>query len=301
MSVSQYQSQVNSLDKEISQLEIKRARKDEECAKIENKILTIEKSITKSTSLSTIKTKTNEIGRLKNDLVKKRKESSDLGNKIADKRKKRQSSYLNLQKAEKEESKKKEQEVKKRYKIVQTDYEKRIQELEDQLLSDQITKLSNGENRIEAEEYDVFISHASEDKESFVDEFVEELNKLDIKVWYDKTNMRWGNSLRAHIDSGLAKSTYGIVVISKDYIAPHKYWTKAELDGLFDKESIYGERILPIWHNITKKEVSEYSPLLASKLAMSTALYTPEEIAKELKNLLLQAEEENHGQTENAQ
>jgi hypothetical protein len=51
-------------------------------------------------------------------------------------------------------------------------------------------------------------------------------------------------------------------------------------------ESINGKTLLPIWHNLTKKEIMMYSPIIASKLAMTTANMTPQEIAQELKNLL---------------
>jgi hypothetical protein len=40
--------------------------------------------------------------------------------------------------------------------------------------------------------------------------------------------------------------------------------------------------LLPVWHNLTKKEVMAYSPIIAGKLAMNTASMTPAEIAAEL-------------------
>ena len=119
---------------------------------------------------------------------------------------------------------------------------------------------------------------------------------MDIKVWYDKQRIKWGDSMRARIDDGLKKSKFGIVVISPDYIADEKYWTKAELDGLFQLESVNGKMLLPIWHNITKQQVMNYSPIIASKLAMTTASMTAEEIAKEMQSLLSEeAEEEIDG------
>jgi hypothetical protein len=132
------------------------------------------------------------------------------------------------------------------------------------------------------EEYDVFISHASEDKESFADELCQELQNIGFKVWYDALRIEWGDSLRSKIDNGLAKSRFGIVVISPNYIADGKYWTKAELDALFQLESINGKTILPIWHNISEKQVQNFSPILAGKLALSTAIMTPAEIANAL-------------------
>lgn len=135
-------------------------------------------------------------------------------------------------------------------------------------------------------EYDVFVSHAWEDKEDFVEEFVQELRKLEIKVWYDTSRIKWGDSMRAKIDDGLRKSRFGVAVLSPNYIADGKYWTKAELDGLFQLESINGKTLLPIWHKLTKKEVMDYSPIIASKLAMNTASMTAKEIAENLLELL---------------
>ena len=44
--------------------------------------------------------------------------------------------------------------------------------------------------------------------------------------------------------------------------------------------------MLPIWHNITKRELIDYSPLLADKLARSTTDFTVEEIADEITDLI---------------
>ena len=134
------------------------------------------------------------------------------------------------------------------------------------------------------EEFDVFLSHATEDKESFADELFEELQKVGVKVWYDSINIRWGDSLRSTIDNGLKKSKYGIVIITTNYI--NKGWTQYELDGLFQIEMTNGKTILPIWHNITKKDVQAFSPSLASRAALNTAMLTPEEIALELLKFL---------------
>ena len=92
--------------------------------------------------------------------------------------------------------------------------------------------------------------------------------------------------MRAKIDEGLKKSKFGVAVLSPNYIAEGKYWTKAELDGLFQLESVNGKTLLPIWHKLTKKEVMEYSPVIASKLAMNTAPMTAKEIAENLLELI---------------
>lgn len=58
------------------------------------------------------------------------------------------------------------------------------------------------------------------------------------------------------------------------------------MDGIVTR-SVSGEQILlPIWHNITKQEVIDFSPSLADKVARSTATHTVKEIAVEITDLL---------------
>ena len=88
--------------------------------------------------------------------------------------------------------------------------------------------------------------------------------------------------MRQKIDEGLSHSKFGIVVLSPSYIAPDKYWTKAELDALFSLESVNGKMLLPIWHHLTKQEVMAFSPIIANRKAMTTATKTAKDIAGEL-------------------
>lgn len=133
-------------------------------------------------------------------------------------------------------------------------------------------------------EYDVFISHASEDKDDIVRPMANALVSEGLTVWYDEFELRIGDSLRRKIDRGLAKSRVGLVVLSHAFIA--KGWTNYELDGIITR-SVDGKQILlPIWHNISKNEVVEYSPSLADKVARSTATHTIEEIAVEIAELI---------------
>lgn len=55
----------------------------------------------------------------------------------------------------------------------------------------------------EDEAYDVFISHASEDKDTIVRSLVAALVGQGLKVWYDEFTLRIGDSLRRKIDKGL--------------------------------------------------------------------------------------------------
>ena len=117
-------------------------------------------------------------------------------------------------------------------------------------------------------EWDVFISHASEDKESIAKPLAESLIKKNIKVWYDEFTLKLGDSLRRTIDKGLTNSKYGAVILSKNFFS--KEWPQKELDALVAKEINGIKVILPIWHHITKEEVLRFSPILADKLSIST-------------------------------
>jgi len=134
------------------------------------------------------------------------------------------------------------------------------------------------------ETHDVFISHASEDKDGFVRPLANALMDEGLNVWFDEMTLRIGDSLRQKIDRGLANSRVGLVVLSPEFI--NKGWTNYELDGIVTR-TVSGEQILlPIWHNITKQQVVDFSPSLADKVARSTATHTIEEIASEIAELI---------------
>lgn len=292
MSVDYYQRIVNGLDKEIADLEKKQASADKKAADEKKKAASV--TISKNASASTIKSKMNQIARYNDASNKATSESADLAKKIADKRKKRNDAYLKLQKEQQNEQKKQDKKIKN----MQKSYERKITDLSSQMMGSfhervvSVTPEINVSNFEEELQYDVFVSHAWEDKEDFVEEFIQELRDLEIRVWYDKSRIKWGDSMRAKIDEGLKKSRFGVAVLSPNYIAEGKYWTKAELDGLFQMESVNGKTLLPIWHKLTKKEVMDYSPIIASKLAMNTASMTAKEIAEKLKELLDENEDE---------
>ena len=132
----------------------------------------------------------------------------------------------------------------------------------------------------EPQSYDVFICHATEDKERVVRPLANRLVVCGLRVWYDEFELRIGDSLRRKIDKGIAQSRFGIVVVSHSFFS--KNWPQYELDGLVTQEMTGGQAILPLWHDITKDEVVQQSPSLADKVARSTADFTIREIADEI-------------------
>ena len=119
--------------------------------------------------------------------------------------------------------------------------------------------------------HDVFISHASEDKDEFVRGLAKSLQANHLDVWYDEFSLRVGDSLRESIDRGLANSHYAIVVLSPHFFA--KRWPQRELNGLVAREMAQDENIvLPIWHNIDRAQIIERSPPLADIVGVTSAM-----------------------------
>jgi hypothetical protein len=93
--------------------------------------------------------------------------------------------------------------------------------------------------------------------------------------------------LRRSIDTGLAGSRFGVVVLSEAFFG--KGYTNYELDGLVTREAASGgsQIILPLWHRVTKDHVLSYSPSLADKLALRTSDHTVAEIADQIADVIV--------------
>jgi len=117
--------------------------------------------------------------------------------------------------------------------------------------------------------WDLFICHASEDKNQVARPLAEALTRKGLRVWYDEFTLTVGDSLNRSIDYGLANSRFGVVILSPSFFG--KEWPRRELDGLTAKEIQFGKTILPVWHNVDRGFVIKFSPVLADKLAVSTS------------------------------
>lgn len=136
----------------------------------------------------------------------------------------------------------------------------------------------------EGEMFDVFVSHASEDKEEVAQPLVAALRERGVKVWFDDFELRIGDSLRRKIDRGLASSRFGLVVLSPSFIA--KGWTGYELDGMVSRAVSKEQVLLPIWHKLSHAEVMAYSPSLADKVARNTTAHAIDDIADEIADVI---------------
>ena len=285
MSVSTARSNVNRVQKSIADLRLKDAAEAKKEADLTSKINRGNEAASRSNSLSTIQSKLKEIERHTKALAAVSKKRADIAKTMSTKMVELNRYQTAL---EREEKNQREKQAKQALKV-QTELESRQKRFE-RSLSRRIRTASKtvaaNINTIE-QEYDVFISHASEDKEAFVKGLAEALRHAEIRVWYDEFSLKWGDSLRREIDRGLANSKFGVVVLSEHFFA--KEWPQAELDGLVSLEMAGDSRILPIWHKITKDEVTKHSPTLAQRLALNTSVHSTDDIVEELKKLFNQS------------
>jgi len=104
----------------------------------------------------------------------------------------------------------------------------------------------------------VFVSHASADK-TFVDRLVSDLASRSIPVWYDKLDLRIGESVPGAINSGLSDSKYFAIVLSKASVASS--WVREELNAALMRQVAKGGTfVLPLLI-----EDCEIPPLLAHR------------------------------------
>lgn len=132
--------------------------------------------------------------------------------------------------------------------------------------------------------FDVFISHANEDKVTVARPLAEALRNAGLEVWYDEFTLRIGDSLRRKIDQGIAKARFGVVVLSPDFFA--KGWTNYELDGIVTAQVTGKQIVLPIWHNVSHDDVFGFSPSLADRKAAVTSERTVGQIAEDIAEVI---------------
>ncbi|HSV72423.1 MAG TPA: toll/interleukin-1 receptor domain-containing protein, partial [Chthonomonadales bacterium] len=128
---------------------------------------------------------------------------------------------------------------------------------------------SDRSTREEGRMWDVFICHASEDKDEVARPLARLLESRGYRVWLDEQSLRLGDSLRQKIDEGLARSRYGVVILSPAFL--EKEWPQRELDGLFARELNSGKVILPVWHELNAEEVAARVPTIAGRIAVRTS------------------------------
>ena len=118
---------------------------------------------------------------------------------------------------------------------------------------------------------DVFICHASEDKQEVVEPLVAAFKQANISYWYDKAEIKWGDSITKKVNEGLSISRFVIVILSSAFL--DKNWPQRELYSVLNMEATSGEvKILPLIVGTNKQEpqdILQELPLLNDKAYLS--------------------------------
>ncbi|KFN20299.1 hypothetical protein JM66_05315 [Aeromonas bestiarum] len=132
--------------------------------------------------------------------------------------------------------------------------------------------------------YDIFICHASEDKDKVAIPLYTELKKRNINVFIDCFAINWGDSLVSKINTALKKSKFVIAVISD--ISVKKSWPMKELNAVLSSEiGAEDTKLLPLMVGDGEALLKEL-PLLADKLFVAFD-DNIEEIADKVEKLLI--------------
>lgn len=127
-----------------------------------------------------------------------------------------------------------------------------------------------------------FISHDSRDKENVAKPIAIGLQKLLCPVWYDEFSLKVGDNLRTSIEAGLKKTNKCVLILSKSFLS-NDGWTKKEFDSVITREILESESvILPVWCDVTTKEVYDYSMSLANIKGIDFNKFGTEETIKQL-------------------
>ena len=114
--------------------------------------------------------------------------------------------------------------------------------------------------------YDVFISHAVEDKIPIANELYRRLEQKNLKVWYSGSELSVGDRLTESIHTSLDQCRFGVVIISPTYLS--KIWALNEFFFLLTKEKDGQKVILPVLYDITPEQLAYRSTLMAEMFAV---------------------------------
>ena len=268
-------SQVKRLESDMININKKLDTQKSKESKAIEKIAKAQKKLMNAKTTSAVNSAQREYQSASRELSNAQNEQGKLSKQLSDKSKNHTSKRSSLLKAQSKEREAHQKEVEKIHQEALATQRSQIQEL---------IKTDASGSFLE-KQYDVFISHASEDKDDFVEPLTKALKEAGINTWYDSDQIGWGQSIRQSIDKGLINSRFCIVVLSPSFLK--KYWTNYELNGIFQKDVTNdGSVILPIWHNVTRDEIQKQNLTLTDMLAMNSAIHSTEEIVESLKKMV---------------
>lgn len=132
-----------------------------------------------------------------------------------------------------------------------------------------------------------FISHDSRDKDSLARDIAIQLQQKRCPVWYDEFSLNVGDHLRESIEKGLKECKKCVLILSPNFLS-NNGWTKTEFDSIFTRQILEEQKlVLPVWYNVSKKDVYEYSPSLVNVLGLNFNQLGIDEVTNRLHRVIV--------------
>jgi hypothetical protein len=113
---------------------------------------------------------------------------------------------------------------------------------------------------------DVFLCHASADKDSLARPLYLALQHAGFSVWFDEAEIQWGDSLSARIQQGLADARFVLVLLTPNFVAPGGNWRDEELHtALADQITSGSTKVLSVVHGLTHEDLRNHLPFVAGR------------------------------------
>ena len=103
--------------------------------------------------------------------------------------------------------------------------------------------------------YDVFISHAGEDKKTIAEPLYEELSRRGIRTFFDKEELKVGRKASEAMTHAMKTARCGVFILSPEFTA--KEWPMKELRCFLDRYKEAANKdttpplLVPIFHRVT--------------------------------------------------
>jgi RNA-directed DNA polymerase len=95
-----------------------------------------------------------------------------------------------------------------------------------------------------ADDFEVFISHASEDKETVARPIYEACTRIGLKVFLDEPHIAWGENFARKINTALGAARTVVAIISSNSVS--KEWPVAEVCSALEFERRGAKRVVPV-------------------------------------------------------
>jgi predicted nucleotide-binding protein len=137
--------------------------------------------------------------------------------------------------------------------------------------------------------YDIFVSYAKEDS-AFARQLVEALRARKISVWYDRGELRFGDSILREVEDGLEHSDCFVLLLSPESVK--KPWTQFETGVALGRGG--KGRIFPIFlKHFDPMELTHLAPSVRSVAGLDAEKLSVEEIADAISESIKRREERN--------